>query len=123
MLQSDPKRTLDSEFRLVLEFLCDEFAECSGASDRGFRYAARDRCMVGAGFLSLRAAEARDTIEKLEGKLYFNAAQLQNAIEVSLTDFCIVYINRLVAKHNKKYSFGNTITQSKEGEDIESDDH
>lgn len=61
--------TLDMEFRLVLEFLCEEFAECSGASDRGFRYAARDRCMAGVGSLRLSVAEARDTIEKLEGKL------------------------------------------------------
>ena len=61
--------TLDMEFRLILEFLCDEFAECSGASDRGFRYAARDRCMAGAVSLKLGAAEARDTIEELEGKL------------------------------------------------------
>ena len=68
ILQSAPDRAVDVDFRLVLEFLCDEFADCSGASARGFHYATRDRCMAGARPLNLGAAEARDTIEELEGK-------------------------------------------------------
>ena len=68
ILQSAPDRTVDVDFRHVLEFLCDEFADCSGASARGFHYATRDRCMAGARPLNLGAAEARDTIEELESK-------------------------------------------------------
>lgn len=68
ILQSTPDRSADVDYRLVLEFLCNEFAACSGATDQGFHYATRDRCMMGASPLELSTAEPGKTIEQLEGK-------------------------------------------------------
>ena len=101
-VNSNPEYSIGHNFKHVLEFLCADFADCTGATSQGLYHMVRGSCYAGAAEKMMAAKQARGAIVDLEGMYTVLPVSccLDSIGHDSYVNSLLAHINSLVAHYN-----------------------